>query len=94
MAIFPPIVFGLLFALGTSGKSIEIDDNELITQFRSIDSGTNLKSNEIQNEAILPNEKENHVGKFLPKTTFGNYISLLTGLLYFRYVYITYCLDG
>ena len=81
MAIFPPIVFGLLFALGTSGKSIEIDDNELINQFRNIDSGTNLKSNEIQNEAILPNEKENHVGKFLPKTTFGNYISLLTRFL-------------
>ena len=81
MDIFPPIVFGLLFALGTSGKSIELDDNELITQFRSINPGTNLISNEIQNQAILPNEKQNYVGKVLPKTTFGNYISLITDAL-------------
>ena len=78
MAIVPPvvvfIVYGLLFALETSGKSIELDNNELTTQFRSIDPGMNLKSNEIQNEAILLNEKQNHVGKFLPKTTFGNYL--------------------
>ena len=78
MAVFPSMVFGLLFVLGTSGKSIELDNNELLSQFRSefrsVDSGINLESNEIPNEAVLLNEKQNHVGNFLPKTTFGNYI--------------------
>ena len=82
MAFLPPvvvsIVFGLLFALETSGKSNELDNNELTTQFRSIDPGMNLESNEIQNQAILLNETQNHIGKFLPKTTFGNYDFLVT----------------
>ena len=82
MAIFPSMVFGLLFVLGASGKSIDLDNNELISQFRSefrsIDSGIDSKSNEIPNEAVLLNEKQNHVGNFLPKTTFGNYILLIT----------------
>ena len=90
MAVFPSMVFGLLFVLGTSGKSIELDNNELLSQFRSefrsVDSGINLESNEIPNEAVLLNEKQNHVGNFLPKTTFGNYISLINNrvsLIYF-----------
>ena len=82
MSIFHSMVFGLIFVLGTSGKSIELDNNELLSQFRSefrsVDSGINLESNEIPNEAVLLNEKPNHVGNFLPKTTFGNYIILIT----------------
>ena len=78
MAIFPSMVFGLLFVFGTSGKSIELEKNELPSQFRSefrsVDSGINSKSNEIPNEAVLLNEKQNHVGNFLPKTTYGNHI--------------------
>ena len=81
MSIFHSMVFGLIFVLGTSGKSIELDNNEMLSQFRSefrsVDSGINLESNEIPNEAVLLNEKQNHVGNFLPKTTFGNYTGFL-----------------